>query len=74
MPSKPLTRKAHLRLLSLYQEFGCAIRLRTRFLINKAYRTLSTMEELLTRADSWEYWQELKHQREGDKNGQAHSD
>jgi len=65
MPSKPLTQKAHCKLLDLYQEFGDAIRMRTRFLINKTYRTLSAMEELLTRRDSWEYWRELKHQREG---------
>ncbi|GEM_PF-2962350 len=65
MPSKPLTRKAPSKLLELYQAFGRAIRLRSRFFINQAHRTLSTMEELLTRRDSWENWQELKHQREG---------
>jgi len=58
-------------LLDLYKDFGGAIRLRKRFLIARAYDALFSMEELLTRADSWNYWRELKHPKKGRTNGKA---
>jgi hypothetical protein len=70
MPRSPLTKEAHLRLISLYEDFGRAVRLRKKFLINQAYQTLEALGELLTRADSWEYWRERKRRREK-TNGQA---